>query len=200
MILAASHSGRQHAISHSATTGVAAKPFATRSELPVIDAILEIGKPLLIHRETVPPEWIDYNGHMNVAYYALAFDHAADALFDHVGLDDAYRRRTGISTFALEAHFLYRRELRAGDRIRCEIQMLDLSDSFFHYINKMYHDDAGYFAASAELISCVVDLGTRRMTRMPAEIAARFAAIRRAHEHLPKPAEAGRVIAIRKKG
>ena len=27
----------------------------------------------------VRPEWIDYNGHMNVAYYVAAFDEATDA-------------------------------------------------------------------------------------------------------------------------
>lgn len=30
--------------------------------------------------ETVQPGWIDYNDHMNVAYYVLAFDQALDRL------------------------------------------------------------------------------------------------------------------------
>ena len=47
-----------------------------------------------IHRGVVLPEWIDINGHMNVAYYVLAFDHATDAFFDYIGLDSAYREAT----------------------------------------------------------------------------------------------------------
>jgi len=55
----------------------------------------EIDAPLSLHAETVRPEWIDYIGHMNVACYLLAFDHATDAFFDFAGIDDAYRRRAG---------------------------------------------------------------------------------------------------------
>ena len=43
--------------------------------------------PLQLHESVVQPEWIDYNGHMNVAFYVLAFDHATDAFLDHIGLD-----------------------------------------------------------------------------------------------------------------
>ncbi len=30
--------------------------------------------PLELRQGRVRPEWLDYNGHMNVAYYVLAFD------------------------------------------------------------------------------------------------------------------------------
>ena len=46
---------------------------------------MTIEVPLQIYRDKVRPEWIDYNGHMNVAYYVLAFDYATDAFFDHLG-------------------------------------------------------------------------------------------------------------------
>ena len=42
--------------------------------------------------ETVRPEWIDYNGHMNVAHYVAVFDHATEAFHAVIGVDDAYRR------------------------------------------------------------------------------------------------------------
>jgi len=34
--------------------------------------------PYKTRNQKVLPEWIDYNGHMNVAYYTLAFDKALD--------------------------------------------------------------------------------------------------------------------------
>ena len=34
----------------------------------------------------VRPEWIDYNGHMNMAYYAVIFDEAADEIYPQLGL------------------------------------------------------------------------------------------------------------------
>ena len=72
---------------------------------------MPVPAPLDLHREPVRPEWIDYNGHMNVAYYLLAFDHACDAFLDYMGMDDASRARTGGTTFTVEAHVTYQREV-----------------------------------------------------------------------------------------
>jgi acyl-CoA thioester hydrolase len=157
------------------------------------------GQPLVVHREAVKPEWIDYNGHMNVAFYVLAFDHATDALFDLLGVTETYRNRTGFSTFALEAHIVYKREVAAGDPLRFEVQLLDFDGRFFHYINKMYHDRENWLAASCEWISCGVDLTTRKPAPMPPEIAATFEALAAAQRGMPRPPEAGRVIGIKRK-
>ena len=59
----------------------------------------------------VRPEWIDYNGHMNVGYYHVAFDVAADVFFEFLGLDPGFRERHGSTTFALEAHLNFLREV-----------------------------------------------------------------------------------------
>ena len=72
-------------------------------------------QPLDIYRAPVEAAWIDYNGHMNVAYYVLMFDRATDALLDRLGLGAAYRRRTDHSLFVLESHVTYEREVKAGD-------------------------------------------------------------------------------------
>jgi acyl-CoA thioester hydrolase len=167
--------------------------------VPEIARELGRGQPLVVHREAVKPEWIDYNGHMNVAYYMLGFDRAADALFDFLGFDAAFRARTGFSSFALECHVVYKREVGLGDALRFEIQMLDFDGRFFHYMNRMYNDRENYLAATCEWISGAIDLETRRMMAMPSEIAAPFQALHDAHRDLPRPPEAGRVIGIRRK-
>jgi acyl-CoA thioesterase FadM len=85
---------------------------------------LPIPAPLDLHRETVRPEWIDYNGHMNVAFYVLAFDHATDVFFDFLELGEPYRQQTGNSLFALEAHIVYKAELKQGETLRVTTQLL----------------------------------------------------------------------------
>ena len=40
--------------------------------------------PFRTKNQIVLAEWIDYNGHMNVAYYTLAFDKALDFFFEDV--------------------------------------------------------------------------------------------------------------------
>src|SRR5690606_22498874 len=110
----------------------------------------------------VHPDWIDFNGHMNVAYYVLAFDRATDKFFDWLGLDEAYRQATNRSTFALEQHILYLREVRLGDPLRFTTQLIDHDAKRIHYFHRMYHDREGYLAATTEIISMHIDLGRRR--------------------------------------
>jgi acyl-CoA thioester hydrolase len=155
--------------------------------------------PLPIHQETVRPEWIDYNGHMNVAFYVLAFDHAADAFFDYFGLTEAYREAHNVSTFAMETHITYLNELRAGDKMRFEIQMLDLDHKRIHYFNRMYSDSGGGLAATAEWISTHMDMTERKTAPFHDDILANLQAILDAHKNLPKPEQAGHVIGIRRR-
>ena len=75
--------------------------------------------------ETVRREWIDHNGHMNVAYYLLAFDQALDRLYDHIGIGTDYRKQTDCSTMTLESHLNYLREVTFGDPLRFTFQLLD---------------------------------------------------------------------------
>ena len=48
-----------------------------------------------IHRDTVRPEWVDYNGHLRDAFYMLIFSLSTDAFMDRIGLDDAGRTSRG---------------------------------------------------------------------------------------------------------
>ena len=78
---------------------------------------MTIEAPLQIYRDKVRPEWIDHNGHMNVAYYVLGFDYATDAFFDYLGLGQSYLQRANGSTFAVEMNVSYVREVHEGDRV-----------------------------------------------------------------------------------
>ena len=156
----------------------------------------DITAPLALHRESVRPEWIDYNGHMNLAYYMLAFDHATDAFFDFVGLGEAYLKANDASTFTLEAHITYDRELMSGAPMRFETRLLAHDAKRLHYTHFMYHAEDGYLAATNELISLHVDMGARRSAPMPDTVIARLDAIAAAHDKLPHPEQAGRVISI----
>ena len=158
---------------------------------------MSVSAPLDLHREVVRPEWIDYNGHMNVAYYLLAFDRACDAFLDFVGLDRAFRTRTGGTTFAVDCHLTYQREVSAGDPLRFASWLLGFDDKRIHHFHQMYHAEEGYLAATCEWLSLHVDLGTRRVAPMPAEIGARLSETLRAHEGLERPPEAGRSVALR---
>ena len=152
--------------------------------------------PLLFYEGTVLTDWIDYNGHMNVAYYVLAFDYATDAFIDYLGMDRQYRERTQCSVFVMEAHINYEQELVEGDPICCTTQLLDFDSKRIHYFHRMYQTDEDFRAATTELMLIHVDLSQRRSTPMPRQVLDRLDAIMTQHKQLPRPAQAGRVIHI----
>ena len=153
--------------------------------------------PINVAGETVPDEWIDYNGHMNVAYYLLAFDHATDVLFDRIGLGVDYTRRAAHSTFTLESHLNFLRELGAGDSTRFSFQLIDHDRKRMHYFGRMFHANENYLAATMEWLSIHVSLETRRSAEMGPALRATLGEVAAAHRALARPAEAGRVIGLR---
>jgi acyl-CoA thioester hydrolase len=155
-----------------------------------------VDAPLDRYRDVVRPEWIDANDHMNVGYYLVVFDLATDEFMRWVGLDQAYRRANHATTFCLEAHVTYRREVREGDGLRFTTQLLGHDAKRLHYIHAMYHAGDGYLAATNELISLHVSQATRRSAPMAPEILSRLATIQAAHDALPRPPQVGRVMGL----
>lgn len=151
----------------------------------------------VIHRGNVRPEWIDINDHMNVAYYVLAFDYGVDALWDKIGVTDDYINNDRGSTFAVECHITYQRELRLDDPYIVTSQLLAFDEKRIHQFQRLYHAEANYLAATAEWLTLHVSLETRRVTPWPASILDRMHGVARSQEGQSRPAEAGRQISIR---
>jgi acyl-CoA thioester hydrolase len=148
----------------------------------------------VLHRETVRPGWVDYNGHMNVAYYVLAFDHATDAFLDHVRLGEAYREETGGSVFVVEMHVTYEREVMQGTAFEITTQVLAAEGKRLHLFHRMYETGSDRIAASNEVMILHVDLATRRTAPFPEDRRATLDAMRDAHAVLPWPPQAGRAV------
>jgi len=148
---------------------------------------------------TVPTEWTDYNGHMNVGYYVVAFDKATDVVLDHLGIGAAYRLAEEASVFVLEAHVTYDREVLPGDPLRFTTQLLDCDSKRMHLFHRMCHAGEDYLAATNELMIMHMDLKTRRPAPFPADAMARITELHDLHKMLPRPAVAGHAIGIRRR-
>ncbi|MBM85445.1 MAG: thioesterase-like protein [Rhodospirillaceae bacterium] len=146
---------------------------------------------------SVLPEWIDYNGHMNVGFYGVAFDKATDALLDHIGAGEDYRQRENASTFVLEAHLTYDREVGNGDPLRFDTLVVDADRKRMHVFHTMYHDAEGYLAATNELMILHVDLSIRRAAPFPMEMYAKIENMVAQSKGLDRPTRMGRIIGIR---
>src|SRR5258708_3647347 len=128
-------------------------------------------------RTPVLPEWIDYNGHMNVAYYVLVFDRGTDGLFDRLDIGAAYRKATDHTLYALEAHVSYQREVRAGDEIVVTTQLIAADAKRLHIFHFMRHAEKAYLAATIELMCLHVDLAGPRAAPFPEAAAQRIASL-----------------------
>jgi len=144
----------------------------------------------------VLPAWIDWNGHMNVAYYVLAFDQAVDAVFDAMGLDAEERDGTGCTMFAAESHVIWKRELSEGEPFAITWQILDFDEKRLHSIYHMYHATEGYLAASSEWMQLSVNLGSRKSEPWRPKVLARLQGLYAPQSELPRPPEVGRVIGV----
>lgn len=155
--------------------------------------------PLHLLDLAVEPGWIDYNGHMNMGYYLVAYDRATDELMDRLGMDERYRQASGCTIYVLEVHLCYERELRLGDRVALDGQIVDHDAKRIHCFMRMRRHGDGELAATGELMLMHVRLGDGRSTPMPEAVHARVHALAGRHAALPHPPQRGRVIGIRRR-
>ncbi|QPC41875.1 thioesterase family protein [Kaustia mangrovi] len=148
---------------------------------------------------TVEPQWIDYNGHLNMAYYNVLFDHGVDEAFAGLGLGPDYVKTHNASFYTMEVHLTYLRELMEGDPVSITLQMLDCDAKRCHFIQSMYHATEGYLAATSEQICMHVDMGLKKSAPFPAEIHDNIKAMQERHAALPRPPQVGHVIGIPRK-
>lgn len=155
--------------------------------------------PLDIHRSTVLDEWVDWNGHMNVAFYVMAFDQASGTFMRNVGLGRDYVDGKHGMTFVLETHVTYDRELHGGAPMRFTTQLLARDAKRVHLYHEMFHAEQGYLAATNEVIVMNIGYTTRRSAPWPVQVAERLEMLWQAHKDLPRPAKAGRVMGLGRK-
>ncbi|HDY94752.1 thioesterase [Sulfitobacter sp. M220] len=144
----------------------------------------------------VQPEWIDFNGHLNMAYYSVLMDNAVDDAYHQIGFGPEYQK-TGHTTYVAEFHVCYLRELHEGASTYCTFQLLDFDEKRFHSFTQLWHED-GWLAATGEALTLHIDQSGPRVAPMPADIMARLEAMRSAHATLPYPEQAGRKIGLKR--
>ena len=152
--------------------------------------------PFDCYEGEVLPEWIDANGHMNLAYYIVLFDYANDALFDAIGIGRRYKDGTNHGTFVAETHNLYERELLVGDRVRIATQILGTDSKRLHLAHEMFNLANGERAATQELMYLHIDLAARRVVPWLPEARERVDAAAAAHAGLARQDWVGRRIGM----
>lgn len=152
-------------------------------------------RPFISAPMQVVPEWIDYNGHMNMAYYNVLCDRCADEAYDLLGIGIDYVKTRNLSAFTAEFHVCYLRELQLGDRVTVTFRLLAHDAKRLRVFQEIIHED-GWVAATAEALAVHVDLSVRKSAPFPADVLANIAAMAEDHAALPMPERAGRAISL----
>jgi len=147
---------------------------------------------------SLEPGWIDYNGHLNMAFYNVLFDRGCDAVFELLGMGPRYTADRKLTIYTAEAHVRYIREVHLGDRVRASFHILDHDEKRLHLWQELTHED-GWLSATSEAMSLHVDMSGPRVAPYPQDVLEKIKEMAAEHAHLPYPEEAGRKIEIRRK-
>lgn len=148
-------------------------------------------------RGTVLPQWVDYNGHLNDAYYMVVFSQATDALMVMIGLDEAGRKATGHTIYTLEAHINYLQEVKQDVAIVVRTQVLGSDAKRLQIYQAMHRaDDDALLAANEQMLLNVDTTAGPRAAPFAPTVLARVQMLTVAHKSLPQPKYAGRRIAL----
>jgi acyl-CoA thioester hydrolase len=148
----------------------------------------------------VEKSWIDYNGHLNMAYYNVLFDRCVDEAYELLGIGLDYLHTRNHSTFTAEAHVRYLREINEDDPVRVTFQLLDFDSKRVHYFQQLFHAAEGWMSATSENMTLHVDMTAKKVVPFPETVMRTLGRMKASHVRLPRPEAAGRSIAMPVKG
>ena len=143
----------------------------------------------------VVPEWIDYNGHMNMAFYTALFDRSSEEFYELIGIGESYAKTRGCTSYTGEVKIRYLRELHLGQKVRVQSWLLDHDTKRFHTWQEI-HAEEGFVAATAETLALHIDMSGPKVAPFPDDVAAGLDAFAAKHGLRQMPEGAGRAIGI----
>jgi acyl-CoA thioester hydrolase len=156
--------------------------------------------PLQVLDAEVQSDWIDYNGHMNDACYAIVFSRAGDAFMDKIGLGESEREATKRSIFTLALVIRFVAEAKLGDRLSVSVQILECDKKRLRFWLETRRGDGTLVATSEQVLACVDLSGEKaRVAEFPGEVGAKLETLTAEHAGLPTPLEAGQGLTLKRR-
>ena len=144
----------------------------------------------------IEPSWIDYNGHLNMAYYNVMFDRAIDELWLQLGIGPGYMKERNGSTFSAECHVRYLREIHLSDPVQVAILLVAGDEKRLHTFEELRHATEGCLSATSENMTIHIDMTARKTAPFPSDIRARVEALANAHSTIARAEAIGRRITM----
>ena len=121
--------------------------------------------PINLSSQKIKREWLDYNDHLNVAYYLLIFNQFGDdILVDMFDMGENSAKTNKKSTMIVETHINYNQELQLGDEVNINLVYFDHDKKRLQYKMEMIHKEKKFLASTIEILALYVDLNNRKVT------------------------------------
>ena len=124
---------------------------------------------MLLKSFLVKKEWVDYNSHMNMAYYVLVFDQALEVALEKFKMGESAAKNLNRTTMVVETNTKYLNEVRIGEEVNIHMTHFDHDKKRLHVKMEMIEKSKNQISASMEWISLYIDLGKRKVTEFEDE-------------------------------
>jgi acyl-CoA thioester hydrolase len=162
----------------------------------MIEDLLKLPVPFRAQIMQIEPQWIDYNGHLNMAHYNVLFDRAIDDLWLRIGIGPEYMKARNNSTFTAECHVRYVREIHLDDPAQVSILVVAADDKRIHTFKELRHATEGWLSATSENMTLHIDMTARKVAPFPPDIGARVQQLAAAPRAVQRPEGIGRSIGM----
>lgn len=150
-----------------------------------INSVEEIRQLPLHYRVTIPTDYLDHNGHMNVRWYLAISNDAIPGFFKSLGIERAYFQSGQAGVFALQHHLQYLAEVRVGETVAIHTRIVGFSPKRVHFMQFMINESSNKLACIIEVLNSHMDLTIRRTSPYPPHLAQRIAAVLAEQQQLP---------------
>ncbi|MDX1400846.1 MAG: thioesterase family protein [Kiloniellales bacterium] len=156
-------------------------------------------QPLKLQEGSVPAEWVDEFGHMNMARYVEACDFSTYGLWEYLNRPLSLEERQGSEYAVVETHVNYIGELYKGDTYFITTQILGSDNKRIWMYHELYHGEREELVATNEVMLLGFDLKGRRVMNFNPEVLKRCQELTELHSRLALPTNASRSIGLNKR-
>ena len=155
--------------------------------------------PIILPEQEVLNEWLDYNGHMNVAYYTLAFDKSLDIfLEDLLGIGESHAYKNNQGPFVVQAHYHYLNEMRLNEKFHVRLFVVDCDKNKMHLCMEIYSLFQEKVIAVVEQVLINVNLKLRKSEPYPPWAFEKLIKLKNTHKNASLPSAFGKSIGLKK--
>ena len=124
---------------------------------------------VLLKTTKIINEWTDYNNHMNLSYYILVFDKAAEKMLSNFKMGEEAAIKTKRSTMVVETHTTYNNEVKEGEEVDIYLSYCDHDKKRLHYKLEMYEKSKNVLSSTTEVLALYINLELRKVAEFEKE-------------------------------